>query len=190
MNEGLPNDNNEEAIGLPTEELTPEEVAMFEQKRTAYAQALEGRDGGILGKGRQIISAMRGGALSNRGELLMAVDAEREDELRMRNASSEGKSASEKLMDRLDLETYKQTYVTKKPYNSGGQEGEIISGFDNGQKVEVIRMITKKDGGEEVESFSATLDGEEIAADVAPSFWRALEKTAILQDEDIAREDK
>lgn len=214
MHEDIQENEKEVASEQPTKELSAEEIADIEQQRTAYTQALEGRDGGISGKVRQIISSLRGGKLSDRGELLMLVDAERQNQLHDAQAYT---TREEAVRDRRGLarddvygekatqilEKYEKSYLTvdiiERPKHIGQDKiypFRKLRGTINGQQIEITlshddlryRPFTY---------FRGMVNGEEILEDDLRAIWHEYEEIAGIQisdaiyahtDEEIADE--
>ena len=171
-----------------------EEQKDIEQKRAAYAKAVEGREGGVVGKVKEIISKMRGGKFSKDGELRMAIDAEREDKLRsphgVRDDAAPGEGAN--LHDKYQNSylKYKEVAAPKSAnlWDMVGPEYAVhekesgrysLSGVIDGKAVEITTIGHNKGGIE------GSIGGEKISAHEATRIWNEYWHIANTQGKDI-----
>lgn len=155
----------------------PDEKDAIEEKRKAYGQALEGYDGGLTGKVKQLVSAIRGGKLGVQGELLMEIDAEREDKIR--DAVKHG-------ADPALLDAYQKSYLTLSEEDASGfyraYNAERIAGIINGCDVNILHVEHVLD----THRYKGTIDGEKILEKDAREIFRTYQKVAHMQIKDIA----
>lgn len=153
--------------------LTPEQLEINE-KREAYMNAVEGHDGGLTGKVKQIIRAIKGGKMSADGELVMIVDAQGEDDLRNNEDSR--------------LKNYEKSYLRFEPV-----EVKLRSAF--GEEISRSSNLVGVIDGKEVKITTGwsierqkwiiaggTIDGEEISRDGASIIYHEFFDIAKLQE--------
>lgn len=163
---------NEEAQSPYTEE----EIQELEQKREAYARAVEG--GGISGAAQRVIRMIRGGKPSGDAELTTILDAELEDQLR-----DEVKNSHEWVREipQKKLEKYQKSFLKFKKTS----DTATISGVINGQKVEVSWPYwhSSKDGFLywNIDEATGTINGEPITTEDAEAIAKEYENIARTQ---------
>lgn len=157
---------------------TPNEQEEIEQKRKAYAVAFEG--GGLMGEIKQIISVIRGGKLSEDGQIRMMLDAERE------NTKHDEKFSKSYLRF-----NYKQKIV-QRPNGLGVMGGvlvketEEIEGVINGQNVHLKQENPDPRGHDKI-TYSGNINGKEISSEDAKSIFSTYYDVARTQGLDLKR---
>ncbi len=164
-------------------EFTEEEQEAITQQRAAYISALEGRDGGIgiSGKVKQIISAIRGGKLSEEGELRMILDAEREDKL-WKNAQQEQEYLNGRNARKPDTDlhtAYAKAYVDD--YQTYTRWDGHLTGIVNGQHVDIYVYDTPNASLQ----YRGTVNGQEIPSGDASRIYYAYKDVAEIQRDDL-----
>lgn len=156
------------------DDLPKEDQTSLQQKRTAYIQAVEGRDNKIIGSIKGIINTMMGGKMSKDGELRMILDAEAEKHLR---------ELAENDVQYTDyLDKYKKSYL--KCEYSRFKNAEILSGVINGQSVEIFFRTTDENRNAIFKGWGK-INGVEISEKDASEIFFGYKRIAEHQGDNI-----
>lgn len=174
---GLPKD-------VSSRELTRDEQDEIEQKRRAYARAVEG--GGIKGRVKEIIGTIQGGKLSKKGEVSAYLDAKREDRTRrLAKMSLKPLGTDAPLFDtdahlKKTQDAYFMPDATDHFFLSTFPDG--FEGVINGQDVKIKRI-----GEGKFARYTGEIDGVKISQDEAKEIYWAYEEIAMEQKYDHER---